>query len=84
MPRGERSGDVDVLAKRAATYTRKRMAAAQIAAERLIRRCIADCADAQACAAWLAARNVALNDPTLQPRDRRRWLMRAKRAMLIP
>jgi hypothetical protein len=82
MPRGERSGDADVLKKRAATYADKRKRAALIAAERLIRRCIANEADARACVAWIAAKGIALTDPALRPRDRRRWLMRAKRAMV--
>lgn len=81
MPRGDRSGDSDVLAKRAATYAKKKAEAAKVQAVRLLRRCVPDAGDAGACVAWLATRGIELDAPNLRPRDRRRWLLRAKREM---
>lgn len=82
MPRGERSGDPDVLTKRRATYARKRRRDAELRARRTLRRHVPDIDDRAACQAWLAARNVRLEDPAMTPAKRLQWVRRAKQAMV--
>jgi len=81
MPRGERSGDPDVVAKRRATFARKRVVDARVRADRLLHHLVPQDADIAACRAWLAARGVAIDNPAMRPRDRRRWILRARKEM---
>jgi hypothetical protein len=80
VPRGERSGEPGVQAKRRATFEQRRLLQSQRAAQRLLRRWTTSPANARFCVDWLAARHIRLDDPDLTPAQRLRWLRRALRA----
>lgn len=70
------------LAKREATYRKKRERKAKVLAERVMRRWVPDPEDAAACRAWLKVMKVNIEDPAMRPADRLRWVRRAKREMV--
>jgi len=82
MPRGERTREPQVQAKRARTCSIQRQRRAATLAERVLRREIAAADDIEACRGWLTARGVRLEDPDMTPAQRLVWVKRARRAMV--
>jgi len=46
-----------------------------------VRHLVPNADDGAACRAWLTARGVSLDDPEMRPKDRRRWILRARKEM---
>lgn len=81
MPRGEKSGTPETLAKRKKTNQLLQARRAQRAAERVLKRWVPDQADQEACKAWLKVKGINLESTTLTPMQRMRWVRRAKKEM---
>ena len=81
MPRGCRTSEPEVLAKRAMTLRKRREQRCAVLAERLLRNVVGHAGDIQACRAWLRAKGLNIASTEVSQATRRRWVYRARRAM---